>query len=108
MPAYRCEGEKSRLVGSHLPEGACTRCIIGERAYRPRIVGSRGTMWDIAALLTAVDTFPICCQTMPIDVTVARPPPCVSTGWKRRMLIRAVSDAEGNDLDSSRPRQEPR
>lgn len=33
----------------------------------------RQPMWDIAALLTAIDTFSICYQTTPVDLTVARP-----------------------------------
>ena len=43
-------------------------------------------MWDIAALLTAIDTFPICYQTTPVDLTVARP--------FRRVPVRATTKKE--------------
>lgn len=56
---------------------------ISGTTYRKVCTYNRGTwlpcqnrrqpMWDIAALLTAIDTFPICCQTTPVDLTVARP-----------------------------------
>lgn len=56
------KGEEKRRFSGTTSRKVCTRYNKRTWSHRPRIiVGS--SMWDIAALLTAIDTFPICWQT---------------------------------------------
>lgn len=98
------EGWRKRRFSGTTSRKVCTRYNKRTWSHRPRIVvGS--SMWDIAALLTAIDTFPICWQTTQSLSTSLRFDACPfehhDRGEKeRRKKWKGIINARENNRDN--------